>query len=209
MIFTHLVTRIERLRRHGVIDALRCRLARLWLRALHRVFSFDPWHIGAPYACRRYKKIVVALANSLRPEIVVEVGCGLGDIVSRVNAAQRIGIDSDPEVIRAARFLHPRKVCWVHGDGSAINGAIPPDRPIDCLIMVNWIHGVSPEDLAALLLPLLPRIRYLLLDAIDPDGAGSYKFRHDFAFLAGFAQRLSSMRAPDEPRSFVILKVDR
>ena len=46
------------------------------------------------------------LVNALTPERVVEVGCGLGDILSRIEARDRFGLDEDANVIRAARFLH-------------------------------------------------------------------------------------------------------
>jgi trans-aconitate methyltransferase len=168
------------------------------------VFGFAPWHASAPYACRPYKKVVVELANTLHPAVAVELGCGLGDILSRVLASDRVGIDLDANVIRAARWLH-RDCRWVHGDGSSVQGLELPS--IDCLIMVNWIHALSPEQLARLLLPLLPRVRYLLVDTIDADGPSSYRYRHDFDFLSNLTRRVRTARAPDEPRSFIVMEV--
>lgn len=190
-----------------LVTAFRCRCERLWLRGLRRVFGFDAWHVYASYSCRPYKRRVVELVNSLQPGTVVEVGCGLGDILRRVHAAERFGFDVDSAVIRAARFLHPRAARWIHGDATAIAGTVPGDRPIGCLIMVNWIHNLSPEQLAACILPLLPRIRYLICDAIDPEGPASYRFKHDFYFLSSFTRCLSSTRAAGEPRSFLVFEV--
>ena len=73
----------------------------------------------------------------------------------------------------------------------------------------NWIHNLSPKELAALLLPVLPRTRYLVLDAIDTDTSASYRFKHDFAFLSKLAERVSIARSADEPRSFILYKVTR
>lgn len=190
-----------------LVAALRCRCERAWLRGVRCAFGFDAWHAAAPYACRPYKRQVVQLVNSLQPATVVEVGCGLGDILSRVKAVSRFGLDTDPAVIRAARFLHPRAIRWIQGDISAIAAVLPAAHPIDCLIMVNWIHNLSPEQLAACILPLLPRTGYLILDAIDSDGPASYRFKHDFAFLAAFTQRISVTRVPAEPRSFMAFRV--
>lgn len=191
------------------LTAVRCRIDRVWLGGLRRVFGFDSWHADAPYSCRPYKRKVVELANAFELATVVEVGCGLGDILSRVRAAERFGFDSDSRVIRAARFLHPHKAHWIHGDGARVAPAIPVGRRIDCLIMVNWIHNLSPEQLEALLLPLLPRTQYLILDAIDADGPASYRFKHEFGFLETFADRVSVTRAVLEPRSFIVFKVVR
>lgn len=200
-----LMNRWARMRRPAVWLKLRCQIDRLGLVALRLVFGFDRWHACAPYHCRPYKALVVELANALEPSIVVEVGCGLGDIISRVRAPDRIGIDSDLRVIRAARFLHGG--CWIHEDGKQIQQVVTQVPAIDCLIMVNWIHNLSPERLSGLLLPLLPKIRYLILDAIDADGPDSYRHKHDFEFLAALTRRLSTSRVQGEPRSFVVLQV--
>jgi hypothetical protein len=193
--------------RVGVWGKFRCRADRLGLEALRLLFGFDPWHASAPYSCRPYKALVVEMANSLEPSIVVEVGCGLGEIISRVNAVERFGIDSDVRVIRAARFLHRGRGFWIHDDASCIQRIVPPELSIDCLIMVNWIHNLNPERLSKLLLPLLPRTRYLILDAIDADGPNSYLYKHDFSFLELVTSRLSASRVRGEPRSFVLFEV--
>ena len=188
---------------------VRCRLDRAWLSCVGRMFKLDPWHAHAPYSCRPYKKVVVDLVNSLKPERVVEVGCGLGDILSRIEARDRLGLDADATVVRAARFLHPGKVRWLHGRAEDIARALPADGDIDCLIMVNWIHNLSPEELDALLLPVLPRTKHLVLDALDADAPASYRFKHNFAFLSKSAERISAARSFDEPRSFILFRVTR
>jgi hypothetical protein len=177
------------------------------LSALRLLFGFDRWHASAPYSCRPYKQLVVELANALQPSIAMEVGCGLGDIISRVNAVDRFGIDADLKVIRAARFLHRGRGFWIHDDGIPIQRIVPQERTIDCLIMVNWIHNLDPKRLSELLLPLLPRTRYLILDAIDADGPNSYRYKHDFGVLSEVTRKLSTSRVPGEPRSFIVFEV--
>jgi SAM-dependent methyltransferase len=193
--------------RTSFCQRVRCRVARLWLGVLQRVFRFDAWHSNAPYSCRPYKRVVVGIVNSLRPKSVVEVGCGLGEILSRTRARQRFGFDSDPGVVRAARFLHPRGTRWIAAEASAVRELLPRDQSIDCLVMINWIHGLRSDQLAECVLPLLPRARYLLFDAIDHDALPSYRFRHDFQFLTGVTERISTSRVPGEPRSFVLFRV--
>jgi SAM-dependent methyltransferase len=185
---------------------LRCRLERAWLTALRGVFRFDAWHARSPYACRPYKRRVVELANSLHAHTVVEIGCGLGEIVSRVKAQRRFGLDVDPRAIRAARFLHPRRIVWLAGTADMLDRQLEQVASIDCLIMVNWIHNLSSDELAAVLAPLLPRTQYLILDAVDSEAPGSYRFRHDFAFLTGLATQLTAIRVPEEPRRFLLFR---
>ena len=188
---------------------MRCKLDRLWLGALRRVLGFDAWHASAPYSCRPYKRLIVKMADSVTPSVVVEVGCGLGDIVSRVKARERFGFDTDTAVVTAARCLHPLSTRWIHGDTASVARVIPAQHRIDCLIMVNWIHNLSPEQLAACVLPLLPRVGFLILDALDADAPASYCFRHDFGFLAGLAERVAMERSPGEPRRFEVYRVVR
>lgn len=149
--------------------------------------------------------MVVGLANALQPACAVEVGCGLGDIICRIKAAERVGIDVDRCVIRAARFLHPTGR-WIHGNGGYLPRLVPPGRRIDCLIMVNWIHALSPQELAAVLMPVMPNVRYLILDAIDADAPKSYRYRHDFSFLDAAARRICTARVPGEPRTFMVFE---
>jgi SAM-dependent methyltransferase len=169
---------------------------------LQRYFQFEPWHSRAPYACRPYKELVVDVVNRLRPGTVVEVGAGLGELLAHIDAPRRFGYDIDPGVVRAARFLHGRHITFIHGDATQVIRL-----PIDVLILVNWIHNLSPDELRALLEPLLPRTTHLLLDAIDADGPSSYRYKHTFDFLEGHAELLSISPAPDEPRSFHLFRV--
>jgi hypothetical protein len=186
---------------------VRCRVDRLRLHALRLLFRFDPWHAAAPYSCRPYKALVVELANALQPAVAVEIGCGLGDIIGRVDAADRFGVDADYRVIRAARFLHGGRGRWIHGDGNCIDSLLTPERRIDCLIMVNWIHSLSPEHLADLVVPLLARARFLIVDAIDPDGPSSYRHKHEFEFLSELARTRSVSRVPGEPRRLIVFEI--
>jgi SAM-dependent methyltransferase len=191
-------------KRIGLFRLLRCYADRQWLGLLAMYFRFDPWHATAPYSCRPYKQTVVDLVNSLSPHTVVEIGCGLGELLCRMHAPRRYGYDVDLGVICAARFLHGSKISFIHGDAAKVE-----QDSIDVLILVNWIHGQSPAELGGLLKPLLATASYLVLDAIDSDGPASYRYKHDFAFLEGKAERLSVTRPLDEPRSFHLFRVIR
>lgn len=196
------VSRLARARGIGLRRLLRCRVDRWLLGLIARRYKFDPWHASAPYSCRPYKKAVVDLVNGLAPSSVVEVGCGLGDIVSRIDAPNRFGYDTDRGVVRAARLLHGRRLEFVEGDASNV-----AQSSMDVLIMVNWLHNVSPSELGNLLPPLADRAKYLVFDAMDFDAPASYRYRHDFALLDGVAERVSTTRVPDEPRSFYLFRV--
>jgi SAM-dependent methyltransferase len=172
--------------------------------ALFVVYGFDIWHITNGGRCRPYKLIIADKINQLSPDnaTVVEVGCGLGDILRHVKSANRIGCDIDHRVIRAARMraLFHNVVLRV-GDSTVIS-----ESAIDVLIMVNWIHTLSPSDLSELVAPFLPRTKYFLFDSIDEESLSSYKYGHDFQFMRHRASLVETFRVFGEPRSFLIWK---
>ena len=175
---------------------------RFRLAVLARYYGFHPWHAASPSSRRPYRYVVAELVNSVAPQVVVEVGCGLGEILSQVRAADRYGYDIDAGVIRAARFMQGSGITFVHGDASQVTQA-----NIDVLILVNWIHELSPTALENLLVPLLGRTRHFVSRRYRPASPAGYAYKHDFQFLHDKAQRIAVMRAPDEGRSFQLFKV--
>lgn len=189
------------LRNKGVARVAHEQLDGLATKCLALHYGFPPaWH--PPTSARPYRTAIANAVSALQPQVVCEVGCGLGAILSRIRAPVRHGYDIDPGVIDAARLLRPRDIRFVVGG----LGDVQLDA-MDVLITVNWIHELSPQQLEHLLLPLLPRTRYLVLDAIDPDNDFGYAYKHDFAFLAGRAIKLQGVRHPEEGREFPIYQV--
>lgn len=174
-------------------------LERLYLSILSKIFQFDSWHAKASISARPYRHIVAKIVNDLNPTTVVEVGCGLGEILSRINAPIIHGYDIDVRVIRAARILHPRRVAFHTGGLSSVNL-----QEIDVLLLINWIHELSPASLQLQLEPLLPRTKFLVLDALDPGVPG---YNHKFEFLSSKSSLISSLWMEHEQRSFKLYKV--
>ena len=53
--------------------------------------------------------MVVETGNAVPSNTVAEVGCGLVEIINRINAPNKFGIDNR-NVMKAASFLHSSKV---------------------------------------------------------------------------------------------------
>lgn len=115
---------------------------------LQRYYGFDRWHVG--HAGEAYVADIVGHLNSWpegRRQTAVEIGCGLGDILRRLRFATRLGLDRDPRVLDAARFL------------SRFSAGTPPRFEVsefpatrlvgtyNAIVMVNWIHDIAPEQL--------------------------------------------------------------
>jgi SAM-dependent methyltransferase len=164
----------------GIVNALRCVASKRRLRALRDRFGFDPWHASTPYWCRRYKQDAVAVANGLAPGVVVEVGCGLADIVSRIRAPVRYGMDIDADVLAAAREIAPEVR---FRSGSLDQVASLPEPRIDLLVALNWLHNIDADTIVSWLAPGIEsgRIRRVLLDEMLAPSASNVT--HDFGQL--------------------------
>jgi hypothetical protein len=104
--------------------------------------TFYPWHIKSNIYCKPYKWRVIEVANSLNPNSVIEIGCGLGEIISRVKTQYRVGIDIDKSCIYFANKLNKEPV---YIEGSFDSVLTLQAKEIDLLIMVGFIH-VTPMD---------------------------------------------------------------
>lgn len=163
------------------------RFAVRWERSLlQRIYGFDRWHVG--HAGEAYGKDIVRTLNAwpaARRHAVVEIGCGLGDILRRLRFAERVGLDIDQGALRAARLL-----------SRVGRGAVPRFEPFDfprtplvgvynAIVMVNWIHQVDQETLARAVhtyaaAHLLPG-GAVVLDTVDDP---AYDYNHDVRALA-------------------------
>lgn len=176
----------------------------LWL-----VFRFDPWHVRAPYSWRPYKREVVdVVRDRVHVAPVVEVGCGLGDIVWRCRGTQkRIGIDMDQRVLSAARLLHPGPTyhqSTLHELGEQLSrlGVVQ----VSDLIMINWSHEVPTAEFVDALRKLTDSIHIerILIDCIRPE-AQSYRHHHSVSDLAALGVVTVCRTNLDEVRDLVAI----
>ena len=161
-------------------------IRRIWRNGLQLAYGFDRWHVG--HGGEQYAADIVRALNAW-PEpdrqAVVEIGCGLGDIIRRVRFQERVGLDRDPRVLRAARLL------------GAFEGArrtrfevfeFPAARLTgiyNAIVMVNWIHAIDPERLhQSLSLYYAQHLRpggAIVLDTVEDS---AYGYNHDVRRLA-------------------------
>lgn len=149
------------------------------------IFQFQKWHLS-PYSKKKYCHLITAELNKKeKRENVLDLGCGLGDILIRLNYKRKLGIDIDQNVIRAAnflnyfRFLQFGKSKYLCEDIFKLSLA----ESYDAIIIVNWIHNIDPNELKILFQILYKNISdsgFLVFDIIDNK---DYKFNHNIEFL--------------------------
>ena len=103
----------------GLKGGIKCINSRYKLKKLKKKYGFMDWHVNGCYECRPYKKQIVNIVNNINPSIIVDLGCGLGEIISKTKAKSKFGFDPDESVIQAARFLNP-KVKFYVGNSKAL-----------------------------------------------------------------------------------------
>lgn len=156
------------------------RLRRSLRRVLARIYGFDTWHVSL-LVDRPYARAIIAYLNSgerVQRGTIVEIGCGLGDILRHVRFRSRLGLDSDPAVLRLARLLARFRARRIEFRRFTFPTSELPGR-YDVIVMVNWIHHIEPNILKAnlnrYLRNHLSEHGQILIDAVhDP----SYRYNH-------------------------------
>ena len=179
---------------------------------LQKIYRFDPWHIGGNYFSRPYKARVIALVEAHRPQTVVEIGAGLCDIIGRVKAERRVGLDMDDKVLKAARHLVSRDVKLATAnflDADSVIAALQSTgvKAIDCLILVNWIHMIGIEEIEAVLKRVshIVPFRLVLFDTIKA-GTPGYRHHHSAADFVRLGKVIET-RDGDEVRDLVLVEM--
>ena len=164
---TTFLQKIKKVKKTGIGNTIIAQIKKAALYILFLIFRFDRWHTMRPYETTNYKKITVRLAQSVSPVTVVDVGCGIGDILRRIQAPERIGIDIDKQALRCAQLLNLfTSPAIVYIEGSITNVDQISQRPIDVLIMTGWIHVQSDAWVEPLLESLFSnvQVRYYIID---------------------------------------------
>lgn len=200
------VHRLARVRELGVKSVCFGGLEVARNRLLRQRYGFESWHVGAPYYLRPYKKVVIQTIEQYEPSIVVEIGCGLGDVISRVDCETRIGLDQSQGVVAAATRLHPNsrfRQAQLDGAGAALAPLVPN---VDVLVMVNWPHLLPMEEIQqslALLRQTIP-LHYLVIDGVHGEAA-SYRFRHSREDLESLGHIDQTVADIDDVRDLYVL----
>jgi hypothetical protein len=179
---------------------------------LHLIYGFDPWHITGTFHGRPYKADVVRLCESVPHDCVVEIGVGLGDILGRVHAAKRVGIDREAAVLSAAKYCVNESVSFAVADFAKPDELITALKTnavssVDVLILVNWIHMIEMDVIAQSLSHVSREIpiKHIVMDTIRA-GTPGYRFTHSQDDLRRLGD-IKKVIAADDVRDLVIVEM--
>jgi len=136
----------------------------IFSRIVLRIFSIGlkvpKWHLNATFEAREYKSQVIKIANMYDSNYVIEVGCGVGEILSRLNASQKYGLDINMDTLLLCKRLN-NNIKIIQTDIIKNNikiieilNSIEQDETI-LIIMVNWLHQYSENQVKDMLEKIL------------------------------------------------------
>ena len=178
---------------------------------LQKVFGFHKWHT-IPVEQRPYSMEVIKWCNQLlRNELgkgksIVEVGCGLGDILAKIDTKEvtKVGYDTDENVIRAARLLHPKTIYKVESFAPDIFG-----QEIFILITVNFLYCLDSDTVEKQFKKIISNnnIRYIITEIMEPT-TPNYPYSHNMDTILGndyICIKKRSFAAAEHSRRFILL----
>jgi SAM-dependent methyltransferase len=196
---------LSNIRKHGFINSFRCLVYRIFFSCLRLLFKFERWHSMSNFHCSVYKRSVINELNQFHFHSIVDVGCGLGEIITRLNAARRVGIDASSEVIKAAKFLSNGSVKYFTID-EYFNAEEMPKA--DLLIMLNFAHCMSLESLIKLIKQYVNKnsAEYLLIDVIK-NGSPIYEYHHNRSDLENLGTIQAHILKNDDVRDIYLVRL--
>ena len=179
---------------------------------LFKIFKFNSWHINSNYYLRPYKKVAVDMANSFKFNNVIEIGCGLCDILSRIRCDRKIGIDIDLNIIKACRIIF-NKITFINAcmfeDYDIFNLIKANYSKENLLICLNWPHGYSWVKIKEALKNLFKNnnINYLMIDIINYDPNNQYQFHHTEEDLLKIGNILIKKKIKNSNRTLYLINL--
>ena len=144
----------------------------IFSRIILRIFSFGlkvpKWHLNATFESRYYKRKVIKISNMYKTNFAIEIGCGIGEILGRLNASQKYGLDIDMDTLLLCKRLY-RDIKTIKTDVMKNNknileiiNSIKKDETI-LIIMVNWLHEYSESKVNNLVNSILSINRKIII----------------------------------------------
>lgn len=149
---------------------------------LYKIFKFDKWHAQTVIG-NHYVPLIIRTINSSKANNVVEIGCGLGEIILNIKATNKLCLDQSQEVLKAASFISKLKfVKAFFKKFDFINDNLIDKH--DVIIMVNWPHLISEkilrEKFSILFNNNLNKSGFIIIDTVSDE---NYRYNHDIYLL--------------------------
>lgn len=151
---------------------------------LHNFLGLDPWHAvpntERPFGFHVLKKLNSLLRKTGKENLIVEIGCGLGDIISSLDYpnSKKHGYDLNPKVVWGARLAHPFGNFHV-GTYDKVRG-----KRIEILIVLGFLQTLPYGEVKQLFDDIIKgnQINVIVVEEVK---SPPYKYAHDYVKLFG------------------------
>ncbi|WP_288260276.1 hypothetical protein [uncultured Prochlorococcus sp.] len=154
------------------------------------------------------------MVNSFEFDNAIEIGCGLCEIISRINCKQKIAIDLDQNIINACKFIFKDKINLIKGsifdNDLYIKEFESKKFSRNILICINWPHEYEFNKFqnAIKLFSIKYKVNYLIIDLINNNTNNHYKYVHTKNDLFKIGKILSSKKISNSLRSIYLIKIN-
>lgn len=132
---------IKKIEEVGLKNTVVGSVKKMYYARLRKQYQFDSWH-ESPYELRKYAQATAEYINRHNAQTVVDIGCGLGEVIRNVSTPNRIGLDECGICIEVASKLDKSKqIKYIVGSFNELK----VDGIIDYVITLGFMHG-SNED---------------------------------------------------------------
>lgn len=134
----------------GLYNTVKGTLKREYYKILQRIHGFDSWHVS-PYELRGYAHTVAKYVSNkdCGNNLIVDLGCGMGEIISNIRHSNRVGYDPDQKIISLAPVVHKwgsgKGVIFRHGSFDQLCDDYEKGTTVEYLITLAFMQG-STED---------------------------------------------------------------
>ena len=191
---------------------LRCLIQRIQYRIRLRKYCLDKWYLQGTYFCRAYKMKSLNIINYLKPDIFIDIGCGLGEILQRVDLPyqRKIGFDKNTKLTEPISKLNKNNFLYFSKVDQLFNYAINLKKSYKGLViisMLNFSHTLSEEELLKTLEIYKNKIGtfLLIIDNIN-EVAIEYKYNH-YSFFNDHKGLIKCWPNIDKLRSIYCIKI--
>ena len=189
-----------------IIQKVICLFQRIHYRFKLRNIKIKDWHLNGTFYCRTYKLLSLELINSLNPKLYIDLGCGLGEILSKVKLpkSNKIGFDKDNLLRNAINKINKNKFIFFEDESLLIEYAKvirTSKKDLVVISMLNFIHDLSLEELKAMINKYHEELgEYILLIDNIFSKSKVYKYNHhEFLFnhigLIKYSYKVDKLRS--------------
>ena len=214
--FSSLVIKLIRLLKlysfsNSILLKTRCLIQRFVYKIKFKNIDIYKWHLSGTFYCRNYKIQSLKIINSLKPDIYIDIGCGLGEILTKVKLSSqyKLGYDQDFRLLEAQNILNNKDFLFFTNEEELLKNAKKlnsKNKHNIVFSMLGFSHQLSHSYLEKKINKYLNKIgKYnLLIDNVFDDSQ-EYKFNHHH-FLYNHVGLIKYFHKVDQIRSLYCIE---